>query len=63
MEKSSARGIHFANLGAIWTKGQPKEWKGFTEFKKKFNPHHIILPRSLIRLTFSLRKGKQKQVL
>lgn len=56
MEQSSARGIRFANLGEMWTKGQPKEWKGFTEFKKKFNPHHIILPRSLVRFTFSLRK-------
>lgn len=52
MDVSSKKGIHFANLGPMWTDGQPKEWKGFTEFKKKFNPLYISTERPLFRITF-----------
>lgn len=54
MNESSKRGISFANLGIVWTKGQPESWKGFSEFKMKFNPLLLVLPRELIRFTFSL---------
>ncbi len=54
MKESSARGIAYANFGNIWTPGQPKSWKGFSEFKMKFNPQLIVLQKELIRCTFSL---------
>lgn len=52
MDISSKKNLNFANLGAVWTKGQPKEWKGFTEFKKKFKPLYISTERPLFRITF-----------
>lgn len=54
MKESGKRGLLFANLGIVWTKGQPKEWKGFSDFKMKFNPQLLVLKRELIRFTFSL---------
>lgn len=53
MDQSNSRGVLFANLGAMWTKGQPEGWKGFSNFKEKFNPRRVILQRELIRFTFS----------
>jgi hypothetical protein len=55
MKESMQRNISFANLGLIWTPGYPKDWKGFSDFKLKFNPIHIMLKRECIRFTFSLR--------
>jgi hypothetical protein len=54
MKESSKKGILFANLGPIWTEGQPKSWKGFTAFKMKFKPILLTLPKELIRFTFSI---------
>lgn len=54
MKESSSRGILFANFGIVWTRGQPKEWKGFSDFKMKFNPHLLVLQRELVRFTFSI---------
>lgn len=55
MKESSKRGIAYANFGAIWTPGQPKSWKGFSDFKMKFNPQLLVLKPELVRFTFSLR--------
>lgn len=55
MDRSSDAGIQYANLGTVWTHGQPKAWKGFSDFKMKFNPFFIVLKRELYRFTFSLR--------
>lgn len=54
MEEIASSGFHFANLGQVWTKGYDPSWKGFTQFKLKFNPAFIIRQRELIRFTFSL---------
>lgn len=52
MRKSSLRGIKYANLGNIWTKGQPNSWKGFSDFKMKFKPLLVTLQPELVRFTF-----------
>lgn len=54
MNESSKRGLSYANLGVIFTEGQPESWKGFSEFKMKFNPQFIVLQQELVRFTFSL---------
>lgn len=55
MKESSAQGITYANLGNVWTEGQPQSWKGFSDFKMKFNPLFIRLQPELVRVTFSLK--------
>ncbi len=32
------KGYKYADLGQFWVSGQPNSWKGFSEFKKRFNP-------------------------
>lgn len=56
MDTSSKKGIRYGNFGAIWTEGQPEKWKGFSRFKAKFNPKHLILPKEYYRFTFSLKR-------
>lgn len=58
IEVCRARGIWFANLGVVWVKGHPLDWKGFSDFKMKFNPILLHLPRDLLKVTFSLFKNK-----
>ncbi len=48
-------GIKFANFGPVWTKGQPKSWKGFTEFKAHFRPFALTYKRPLFKFTFQMR--------
>ena len=52
MKQSSKRGIRYANLGVIWSRGQPRSWKGFSNFKMKFNPIPIMFKKDLVRMTF-----------
>ena len=54
MKGSSGKGISYANFGNIWTPGHPVSWKGFSDFKMKFNPRLIVLKPECIRFTFSL---------
>lgn len=46
-------GIRFANFGPVWTPGQPKSWKGFTEFKSHFRPITLRYKRPLFRFTIN----------
>lgn len=56
IDKSRDKGISFTNLGVVWEKGRPKSWKGYSDFKMKFNPKYIVLPREFMKFTFSLKK-------
>jgi hypothetical protein len=52
MKECRGLGIRFANLGVLWSEGQPNDWKGFSDFKMKFNPIQLKLPPELLRVTF-----------
>lgn len=47
--QSKERGIRFLSFGGFWTKGNPHNWKGFSEFKAKFGLFYIKFPPILIR--------------
>lgn len=51
------KGIRFANFGPVWTPGQPKSWKGFTEFKAHFRPYILKYRRPLFRFLFSTKES------
>lgn len=57
------QGIRFANFGPVWTPGEQKSWKGFTEFKQHFRPFPLTYKPPLFRFTFSwkLPKGEKAQ--
>ncbi|MES2202868.1 MAG: hypothetical protein V4474_00880 [Patescibacteria group bacterium] len=42
-------GIKFLHFGGFWKPGDPKQWKGFSLFKSKFNPQYIAYPPALFR--------------
>lgn len=54
--------IKYANFGPVWTPGQSKSWKGFTEFKSHFRPFTLRYQRPLFRFTFSLKKETGEQI-
>jgi hypothetical protein len=43
------RGIRFLHFGRFWQKGDPEEWKGFSQFKSKFGLYYISYPPALWR--------------
>lgn len=45
------KGMLYANLGTIYAPGQPKSWKGFSQFKMNFNPYIITCRKPLVRIT------------
>lgn len=47
---SSRRGINYLHLGRFWKPGNPRSWKGFSEFKAKFGPTYITQPPTAWRL-------------
>ncbi|HCC05981.1 TPA: hypothetical protein DEP94_01300 [Candidatus Nomurabacteria bacterium] len=52
--KLKENGIRFANFGPIWTRGQPKSWKGFTEFKSHFRPITLKYKRPLFKFILNI---------
>lgn len=50
IERERIKGMHYFNFGAFWKEGDPKSWKGYSFFKKKFGVTMIELPPSLIRI-------------
>ena len=42
--------LQYLHFGRFWQKGDPKEWKGFSEFKSKFGLEYIAYPPTLVRL-------------
>lgn len=55
------RHITYANLGTVYAPGQPRSWKGFSEFKMYFRPFIVVAQEPLWRCTISLTK-KPKDV-
>lgn len=46
-EESLTQGITFLHFGRFWQKGDPSDWKGFSQFKAKFGLHYISYPPAL----------------
>lgn len=42
-------GIRFPHFGLVWAPGDPKGWKGYSKFKRQFNPFLLRYPMPLIR--------------
>lgn len=57
-QESSAKGVEYLNLGGIISDSSPRSWKGFSDFKVKFNPKYRILAKDFFRVTFSARYPK-----
>ncbi|MEN9552276.1 MAG: hypothetical protein RI935_653 [Candidatus Parcubacteria bacterium] len=55
IKKGSELGLKYCNLGVMYTQGDPLSWKGFSRFKKKFNPVLIGGIYARIRMTFGLK--------
>jgi hypothetical protein len=49
-ESLRQRQIRFADFGGFWAPGDPKSWKGFSNFKGQFGTEYINYPRPLTRL-------------
>ena len=52
-ESAIKNNINWLNYGLLWKKGDPKEWKGYSKFKRQFKPYLIIFPRPYIKLLFN----------
>lgn len=50
IERERCRGNHYFNFGLFWKEGDPKSWKGFSEFKMKYGVRIYDLPQSLIKI-------------
>lgn len=46
----SQKGIAYADLGIVWSPGDPRSWKGYSEFKHRFYPEYKTR-RSFFRIT------------
>ncbi len=55
------KNIRFANFGPVWTPGQNKTWKGFTEFKLHFRPFLLTYQLPLFRFTFSWKDSPKDE--
>lgn len=52
--ESISRFFRFLNFGTVWTPGDPRSWKGFSNFKKQFNLYLIHRPNPLIKFVKKL---------
>ncbi len=50
------KNIKYLNFGVFWSPGQPKSWKGFSNFKSQFGIHMIKFPKLLVKIS----KGPDK---
>ncbi len=46
------KGISFLNFGLVWKKGDPKSWKGYSQFKRQFGLRLVWYPRNYFKITF-----------
>jgi|GEM_PF-6021296 len=44
------RGIHYLHFGGVWNTTDPKEWQGFSEFKRNFIDKELELDHAYWRL-------------
>ncbi|MBI2483801.1 hypothetical protein HYV71_01285 [Candidatus Uhrbacteria bacterium] len=42
--------IRYLNFGGVWAKGEPREWQGFSEFKRNFIDGELDLDRAYWKL-------------
>ena len=47
--------ISILNFGAFWSCGDPRDWKGFSDFKSKFGIHFLEYPHSLFKIVLANR--------
>lgn len=47
------RGIRFFNFGIVWKKGDPRAWKGYSQFKRQFNLYLLNYPKAFIKFFWS----------
>lgn len=45
-------GIRFFNFGLVWKKGDPRAWKGYSQFKRQFDLYLLQYPKSFIKFLF-----------
>jgi hypothetical protein len=50
-----ALNIDYLDFGTLWRPGDPKDWKGFSDFKQKFGVRVVYLPNCYITLAPSKR--------
>ncbi len=50
IERERKEGYHYFNFGIFWKEGDPKSWKGFSQFKMKYGVKMYDLPQSLIKV-------------
>lgn len=43
-----ALGMTYIDFGTLWRPGDPKSWKGFADFKKKFGVRLVYLPQTYV---------------
>ena len=46
-------GIKYLDFGVVWKKGNPRAWKGYSNFKRQFGLYLISYPRSYFKLTIN----------
>lgn len=52
-----ATGIRFPHFGLVWAPGDPAGWKGYSKFKRQFNPHLLRYPMPLLKFVRQRPKG------
>ncbi len=60
IEKERTHEVKWFNLGDLWMDGEPDSWKGFSFFKKKFNPTIFELPPIHRKIIFPWSKRWQR---
>jgi len=48
-KESQKKGIRFLQFGSFYQPGDPKSWKGFSNFKAKFGIHYVTRPPTLYK--------------
>ncbi len=52
-ENAQKKKVRFIALGHVWVKGNARERKGYSDFKKQFGPLHVSFPPLLWRIVRS----------
>ncbi len=50
VERESNNGYTYFNFGTFWKEGEPKAWKGYSQFKMKYGVKIVDLPQSLVKV-------------
>ena len=55
-KKGIEEGMRFFNFGNVWKKGDPRAWKGYSQFKRQFDLYLLIYPTPLVKIVWSWKK-------